>query len=56
MKDKIAAVKRAARRGKVSCARLLKLAEAIGAAPAALGKICDREGIKIVRCRLGCFD
>jgi hypothetical protein len=49
-------VRKAARGGKISCERLLRLARETNAAPAELGKICDEEGIKIRRCQLGCFD
>ena len=40
----------------VSCESLLKLAGKLSVPPIRLGRMCDKEGIKIRRCKLGCFE
>jgi hypothetical protein len=50
-----AAVKEAAEEGRVPCARALKLARQQGVSPRRIGKACNRAGVKIVDCQLGCF-
>jgi len=37
------------------CADAFALAERIGVELPAITQVCDREGIKIVQCQLGCF-
>lgn len=37
------------------CADAFALAERIGVDMPAIRQVCDREGIKIVQCQLGCF-
>jgi len=45
-----------ARGGRVSCKQALALAERLALDPREVGRACDRLGLKIVSCRLGCFD
>jgi len=45
-----------ARGGRVSCKQALALAERLTLDPREVGRACDRLGLKIVSCRLGCFD
>jgi len=49
------AVRRAAGDGRIACARALALAEELDVPPARIGEACNREGIKIAHCQLGCF-
>jgi hypothetical protein len=50
------AVKKAASASKkIPCRSLFRISKARGAALSELGKLCDRQGIKITRCQLGCF-
>jgi hypothetical protein len=51
----IAAINDAAREGKITCPRALSLANALGLAPAVIGKAANKAGIKITGCQLGCF-
>jgi len=44
-----------ARDGSIACAQALALCERLGCRPQAVGEACDRLGIKIVACQLGCF-
>jgi len=37
------------------CERAFRLARESGLDPGRIGKICNREKIRIVRCQLGCF-
>lgn len=54
--DRLAeAVQRAARDGRLPCARALELAHELKVPPARVGEMADRLGIKIVACQLGCF-
>lgn len=39
----------------LTCKAALKLAEELGVTPKTIGGICDRTGIKIRGCQLGCF-
>lgn len=39
----------------ISCEKILQLAKDCGVSPKSLGRLCDREGIKIRQCMLGCF-
>ncbi len=39
----------------LDCARALALAQQFEVPPAAVGRLCDRTGIKITHCQLGCF-
>ena len=40
---------------RIICADALALAEELGVEPAEIGQLCNREGIKIRGCQLGCF-
>jgi hypothetical protein len=54
--DRLAeAVRREADQGRIECARALALARDLGVSPRRVGDVCNREGIKIVACQLGCF-
>jgi hypothetical protein len=53
--DILAALRPFVRAGRIGCPRALEVAARLGAGPARVGRICDREGIKITRCQLGCF-
>jgi hypothetical protein len=44
-----------ARDGSIACAQALALGERLGYRPQAVGEACDRLGLKIVACQLGCF-
>jgi hypothetical protein len=46
---------RPGRRPALTCAAACRIAEKHGIPLATIGRICDREGIRIGRCRLGCF-
>jgi len=39
----------------LECARAFELSERYSLPLQRIGEICDRHGIKIVRCQLGCF-
>ena len=58
-KKLVESVLKAASKGKekkkLSCKKALLLAEEHGVKPAVVGKICDREMIKLTSCQLGCF-
>jgi len=49
------AVRQAAVDGRMNCACALDLAGRLGVPPAVVGRVCDRLGIKIAFCQLGCF-
>jgi hypothetical protein len=53
------AVKEAAakRRGRetLTCAEALELADRFHSSPKRVRYLCDKTGIKIIRCKLGCF-
>jgi hypothetical protein len=49
------AVRGEAEGGRIPCARALAVARRLGVEPRTVGDACNREGIKIVRCQLGCF-
>ncbi len=49
------AVKAKAEEGRISCAVALKLAEELKVPAAEVGKAANVQGIKIVKCSLGCF-
>ena len=40
---------------KLACAEAFKLAREFQAAPIEIGRICNRQKIKICKCQLGCF-
>lgn len=40
---------------RIPCSVALQIAMEHDVAPEEIGKICDEEGIRIVKCRLGCF-
>jgi len=42
-------------RKKLSCAEALELAQEFEVEPADIGRICNRNNIKIHKCQLGCF-
>lgn len=44
-----------ARGGRIACATALAVAGRLGRAPREVGRACDRLGLKIVSCQLGCF-
>ena len=48
-------VLKAAKDGKITCARLRKIAEETGVSYKAAGKIADELNIRIKNCDLGCF-
>ena len=37
------------------CPRAFELAEQLGVEVSEIGRLCNREGIKIAQCQLGCF-
>jgi len=41
---------------RLSCAAAFELAEKYGLKISTIGKICDEQKIKIVKCQLGCFE
>jgi hypothetical protein len=42
-------------RNTIACEKLLKLANKLKVSPARIGSLCDDLGIKITKCKLGCF-
>ncbi len=40
---------------KLACTDALKIAAQYEVKPIAVGQICNREGIKMCKCQLGCF-
>jgi hypothetical protein len=40
---------------RLTCSQALKIAEECKVEPSVVGALCDEMGIKIRRCRLGCF-
>jgi len=40
---------------KLSCARAFEIAERHGVAKKEIGKSCNRAGVRIAACQLGCF-
>jgi len=50
-----AAIRRAAKDGKVACKVLLELAARTAVAPKEIGRLCDEMEIHISGCQLGCF-
>jgi hypothetical protein len=42
-------------RNTITCEKLLKLANRLKVSPALIGSLCDDLGIKITKCKLGCF-
>lgn len=51
----IEAVEREAKDNKISCGRAHELASELGVPVSVIGRSLDLAGIKIVKCRLGCF-
>ncbi len=49
------ALRRAAPEGRISCPRARELAAELGVPVRTVGEACDRLGIKICACELGCF-
>jgi hypothetical protein len=41
--------------GRLPCKRAFQLAEELNLSLKDIGDICNAEGIKIIRCQLGCF-
>ena len=39
----------------MACPRAFELAEQLGVEVSEIGRLCNREGIKIAQCQLGCF-
>ncbi len=54
-KDLLAIVEKKARKGKVSCKSMLKLANELGVTPKRVGVACNELKLRIVGCQLGCF-
>ena len=50
-----AAVREAAEKGRIECARALAVARRLKVEPRRVGEACNAERIKVVRCQLGCF-
>ncbi len=50
-----AALNARAKDGRIACAAALDLAKRLGLRPEEVGRACDRLGLKIVACQLGCF-
>ncbi len=48
-------VKEAAEDSRISCSEALKLASRLDCEPSKVGEACNKLGIKIVNCSLGCF-
>jgi hypothetical protein len=44
-----------AREGRIECRDALAVATRLGVPPSQVGRVCDRDGIKIANCQLGCF-
>jgi hypothetical protein len=51
----LSAAERAGDETRLACSDALRIAEKCGVEPRAIGEICDRHGIKIRICQLGCF-
>ena len=49
------AIREISKDGKVTCERLLELADRTGSSPADVGRLCNETGIRIRACQLGCF-
>ncbi len=49
-------VKKLAVNNKVTCVKLLDLANELQIAPSEVGKSADRLKLKIISCQLGCFE
>jgi hypothetical protein len=41
--------------GKLQCQKAFEISDKTGASIKEIGKICNKEGIKISGCQLGCF-
>ena len=48
-------VKLESKDGALSCRQALMLANILGVTPAKIGAACDRSGIRVKGCQLGCF-
>jgi len=44
-----------AQEGRIACGQAFALARRLGVAPRDVGDACNRAGVKIVQCQLGCF-
>jgi hypothetical protein len=51
----VAAAKGRGTRRRLSCRRAHELARQLGVGVGRIGAVCERKGIKIVACQLGCF-
>ena len=40
----------------LSCSDALCIASELGVEPQAIGRICDENQVKIIKCQLGCFE
>jgi len=49
------ALRRKASGGRIGCAAALEVADRFRVPPLEVGRACDRLGLKIVFCQLGCF-
>lgn len=54
-KELLEIVGKKARKGRVSCKAMLKLADELGVTPKRVGNACNELKIKVVNCQLGCF-
>lgn len=50
-----AALRAEAKEGRISCAAAMSVARRMKLEPSKVGEACDRLGLKIVSCQLGCF-
>jgi hypothetical protein len=48
-------VQNAAKDGRLACAAAFELARKNGVSPKEIGDACNRVGVKIAACQLGCF-
>ncbi len=39
----------------ISCSQAFSIAEKLNVAPGEIGKECNKIGVKIMKCQLGCF-
>jgi hypothetical protein len=51
----LAALRARAREDRIDCREALAIAARLGIPPARVGRVCDRHGIRITNCQLGCF-
>lgn len=49
------ALRQHVREDRIDCRDALAIAARLGVPPSQVGRICNRDGIKIANCQLGCF-